>query len=281
LTNAYASRRCDDVRYRALELTAFLGLPDPEMAFRKLLRGFTALHEATSVDFRRFMGDGVPNEVGLLNWYRHTDAYLWELTAYHCDPGFNYDGMCAGIVATLKEDRTHRTSDLRREWKGPYRVLCLGDGVGTLTIRLQEAGFDAEYHDLYGSRTSEFARSRFAMRFKDDIALMWGTHDFNVNERSFVSPGNFDLFDAVVSLDFLEHVPNVEEWARAAFAALKPGGLFCAVNRFECGSDGAIPMHLAVNDRYATEWEPLLARIGFEQVFADDGPAPDWHRKPL
>ena len=145
--------------------------------------------------------------------------------------------------------------------------------MGSLTIALKVAGFEPVYHDLTYSVTGAFAITRFRMRFADDTFVHGGP--------TFAPPAFDSDYDAVVSRDFLEHVPNVEDWARAAFAALKPGGLFCAVNRFECGSAGEIPMHLAVNDRYATEWEPLLKRVGFEQVFADDGPAPDWHRKPL
>jgi predicted methyltransferase len=74
----------------------------------------------------------------------------------------------------------------------------------------------------------------------------------------------------------LEHVPNVEAWVSAIFAALKPGGLFCAQNAFACGSgpDGSIPMHLAVNDRFEHDWDPLLTAVGFEQISSN------WYRRP-
>ena len=83
-------------------------------------------------------------------------------------------------------------------------------------------------------------------------------------------------YDAICSLDFLEHVPNVEDWVLAIFVALKPGGLFCAQNAFACGSgsDGSIPMHLAVNDRFEKDWDPLLTAIGFEQISSN------WYRRP-
>jgi SAM-dependent methyltransferase len=149
-------------------------------------------------------------------------------------------------------------------------VLCLGDGVGTLTNKMKEAGFQAMYHDLMDSRTAAFALARFAMRFKDDtLACLTAGFD----------PGGPHItpFDAIVSLDYLEHVPNVEDWVRAIFAALKPGGLFCAQNGFNIGSgpDGAIPMHLECNDRFEKDWDPFLASVGFVQE------ASNWYRKPL
>ena len=93
-------------------------------------------------------------------------------------------------------------------------------------------------------------------------------------------------YDAIVSLDFLEHVTDVPAWCRAIHAALKPGGLFCAQNAFDCGSgnDGAIPCHLSINDKYAhaaphTEgaalWDHLLVKeIGFRQISSN------WYERP-
>lgn len=278
LRRDFLNRREDSLYHRAQELSAFLKLPLRDVAWR-LSSGFTELHNSTSEDFRTFMREcrsedaGSGGDAELIDWYRQTEAYLWELTAYHCDPGFNYAGMCAGIVATLKEDEYKKCRD--EKFFDSYRVLCLGDGVGSLTIALKQACLEPVYHDLAGSRTAAFAQTGFAMRFDSEIEA-----SLSQSFEPATMPVVPDL-DSVVSLDFLEHVPNVETWARVVFAALKPGGLFCAVNRFECGSAGEIPMHLAVNDCYSTEWEPLLKRIGFEQVFADDGPAADWHRKPL
>ncbi len=90
-------------------------------------------------------------------------------------------------------------------------------------------------------------------------------------------PDSLDrTFDAVVSLDFLEHVPNVEEWVRFAWKVLKVGGLLVAQNAFGMGSgpDGAMPMHLATNDRFEKDWDPYLSSVGFEQL------ASQWYVKP-
>jgi dTDP-4-dehydrorhamnose reductase/SAM-dependent methyltransferase len=285
LRDCWKQRATDGMSYRAAELSAFLHLP-VRTCVQKLAVGFGPLHNAVTEDFRAFMGDPLDNgrigsPLDLLDWYRNTEAYLWELTAYHCDAGFNYAGTCEGVITRLKGDRQQKIDSGPVLCVGdipiapiieltPYRVLCLGDGVGTLTIKMKEAGFQAMYHDLMDSRTAAFALARFAMRFKDDtLACLTAGFD----------PGGPHItpFDAIVSLDYLEHVPNVEDWVRAIFAALKPGGLFCAQNAFAIGSgpEGDMPMHLSVNDHWEQDWDPMLARVGFVQE------APQWYRKPL
>lgn len=236
---------------RAIELALFFGIT-LDQAKGKLSEGFGALHNAVAEDFRRANPQG---DDALLNWYRTTEAYIWELSAYHEDVGFNYTGMCAGIVGRLQSEPNCK------------RVLALGDGIGDLTLALHRGGFVAVYHDLMGSRTAQYAAFRHwrktGVHQQADYSDGW----------SFPTGHNYD---AICSLDFLEHVPNVEEWVRAIFAALRPGGLFCAQNAFACGSgaDGSIPMHLAVNDRFEKDWDPLLLDVGFEQISSN------WYRRP-
>lgn len=237
---------------RAIELALFFGIT-LDQAKGKLSEGFGPLHNAVADDFRRANPQG---DDALLAWYRATDAYIWELSAYHDELGFNYAGMCKGIVDRLKVET------------GCARVLALGDGIGDLTLALHSGGFEAVYHDLAGSRTAEYAAFRH-----------WRKTGFNPRtdmSDGWAMPTGTD-YDAICSLDFLEHVPNVEDWVRAIFAALKPGGLFCAQNAFACGSgpDGSIPMHLAANDRFEKDWDPLLASVGFEQISSN------WYRRPV
>jgi cyclopropane fatty-acyl-phospholipid synthase-like methyltransferase len=143
-------------------------------------------------------------------------------------------------------------------------VLCLGDGIGDLTLALRRAGINATYHDLAGSRTADFAHFRFYMHgFEGPSEMTDGW-----------SPQFSEGYDCVISLDFLEHVTDVPSWAVAVRRALRPGGLFCAQNAFAIGSgaNGSIPMHLDRNDRYEKEWDPMLAGLGFSQL------APQWYQ---
>jgi dTDP-4-dehydrorhamnose reductase/SAM-dependent methyltransferase len=235
---------------RATEIALFLGIT-LEDAMEVLARGFGPLHNDVSDDFRACNPQG---DEALLGWYRRTISYIWELSAYHEDPGFNYCGMCSGIVTRLKHE-------------GARRVLCLGDGIGDLTLSMIRAGLKPVYHDLLASRTSEYALFR--------IWRQTGAYPAHHMSTDWRPPQLIPPYDAVVSLDFLEHVTDVECWVRAAYAALKPGGLFVAQNAFACGSgaEGAMPMHLAVNDRYEKDWDPLLTAVGFEQM------GPQWYRR--
>ena len=179
---------------------------------------------------------------------KHRCIYIWELSAYHLDPGFNYSGMCDGIAIGLFH------SDKKD-------VLSLGDGIGTLSIRIAKEGLKATYHDLEGSKTAQFAQFRFRRgeTYRNyDIETLF-TNNFEPKLGT-------NCFDAVVALDFLEHVINVEDWARAVHTCLRSSGVFIAQNAFAIGDiehGNSIPMHLAVNNKFETEWHPLLESIGF------------------
>ena len=234
---------------RAREISIFTGISATQCEER-LAQGFGPLHNAVAEDFRK---SAPKDEAELLDWYRQTDAYIWELSAYHCDPGFNYAGMCRGIGQRLKT-------------AGVKSVLCLGDGIGDLTLSLHRMGFEAAYHDLFGSKTSKFALSRFLM-YTGQVLPYDMTADWK--------PDFADEYDAIVSIDFLEHVTDVPAWTAAIKDSLKPDGLFFAQNAFACGSgpEGSIPMHLARNDRFEKEWDPLLTTQGFTQESSN------WYRR--
>lgn len=231
----------DGLVYRARQIAAFLGVNE-QKAVDKLREGFGPLHNAVAADFR---AAGPKTDEDLLHWYRTTNAYIWELSAYHLDERFNYAGMVSGLVSCLK-------------MLGASKVLVLGDGIGDMTAALCRAGFDATYNDLAGSKTAQFAAFRY-----------WANTDKKL--KTLLSDGWLsnigDGWDAVVSFDFLEHVTDVPAWAKAIHDALVPGGRLFVQNAFACGSGerGSIPMHLERNDRFEKDWDPLMAQIGMEQ----------------
>jgi SAM-dependent methyltransferase len=228
---------------RAKEISEFLKVPEG-YAKQRLEKGFHYNHHEVANDFN----DGrtnVNNSESLLNWYRNTDTYIWELSAYHLDQGFNYSGMCEGIALGLRNSNKNK-------------VLALGDGIGSLSIRLAEEGLEATYHDLEGSKTANFAQYRFSLEEKLVInTLFTSSFEPKLGDRAF---------DAVVALDFFEHVVNVEEWAKAVYDTLKKDGVFIPLNAFGIGDaehGNSIPMHLSVNNRFEWDWDPLLVELGF------------------
>jgi SAM-dependent methyltransferase len=225
-------------------IAEFFNIP-PAEAQAKLALGFHAMHKRVAEDFRRA---APKTDEELLEWYRQTEAYIWELTAYHGDPGFNYAGMCRGIAEHL--DRLDKP-----------RVLCLGDGVGDLTLTLWHHGLQPTYHDLQGSKTAEFAIFKLTRVIDGpgrDSLRFHMTQDW---EPTFPELA----YDAVVALDFLEHLPDVEAWCRAIYRSLVSGGETCFQNAFSIGSgsEGSIPCHLSTNDHWTEDWEPLMRTIGF------------------
>ncbi len=251
----FVSRKAIGLGARAREIALFLGKRE-DHCLNHLNLGFGALHGRVKEDFN---AHNPVDDADLLYWYRCTEAYIWELSAYHADPGFNYSGMCKGVAERLRAD-------------GARRILCLGDGIGDLTLSLIRAGFDAHYHDLAGSVTAEFAQFRF-----------W-TYLGKYAQTRMTSGWEPKLgrgeYDAVISFDFLEHLPakpGVAAWTKAIREALVPGGLMCVQNAFNCGSgpQGSIPMHLECNDRFEKDWTPLMQ----EQGFLQEGES-NWYRTP-
>jgi dTDP-4-dehydrorhamnose reductase len=248
----WESRQSMGITDRVREIALFFGITE-EAAGNRLQRGFGAAHADVGTDFK---AGGPKDDAALLEWYRRTESYIWELSAYHLDAGFNYAGMCRGVADRLRAS-------------GALRVLCLGDGIGDLTLALRRAGMEATYHDLEGSRTAELGMFRLwrhtGRREPAVTTLGWAPEIRNGKP-----------YDAVVCCDFLEHCTDVPAWAGAIKAALKPGGLLFCQNAFACGSgdNGSIPMHLARNDRFERDWDPMLAGMGFRQLSSN------WYEVP-
>jgi SAM-dependent methyltransferase len=250
----WAGKSAPDQAERAREIALFLGSREDE-CFARLAQGFHPAHAGVAADFR--VANPRDDET-LLDWYRKTESYIWELSAYHCDAGFNYSGMCEGVAERLRAG-------------GARRVLCLGDGIGDLSLSLRRRGLDATYHDLAGSRTAAFANFRFRKNLNGNPPPCHETHGWDPRPLLDAGP-----FDAVVSLDFLEHVTDVPAWSGMIRDILTPGGFFMAQNAFAIGSgpDGSIPCHLERNDPYEKEWTPLMNSLGMQQESAN------WWRKP-
>src|SRR5690242_1407914 len=87
-----------DLESRSEQIHMFLGHDLTEVKNR-LAQGFHYNHALVAEDFRVV---NPQNDDELLEWYRQTDAYIYELSAYHMEDGFNYSGMCDGIAAHLK-----------------------------------------------------------------------------------------------------------------------------------------------------------------------------------
>lgn len=238
---------------RAKDISEFLG-HDLSYVYDRLAKGFHHNHKLVADDFNTNKTD-VNDEDSLRQWYLDTDAYIYELSAYHMEEGFNYTGMCEGICDNLKS-------------KGASSALVLGDGIGDLSLDLWDRGLKATYNDLEGSKTSDFALFRID-KYAD------GGIDTILSD-SWDPPFIDSKFDAIIALDFFEHLVNVDEWVEACYGSLNTPGWFMAQNAFAIGdaeNGNSIPMHLSVNNKYQFEWTATLEQVGFTHELAE------WWRK--
>ncbi len=132
--------------------------------------------------------------------------------AYYCGEGFD-----SAINYVKEYESEHSKSDvayhlerLRRLVPAPARVLDAGCGTGLLLRAFERAGYEAE-----GIEPSNFASS-YAR-----------TKGHNVRTGDFLDADYpDDYFDAVVSIEVLEHVADPLGFVRNVHRVLKPGGMF-------------------------------------------------------
>lgn len=240
------------------EISLFLGVHRDKAASR-FAEGFHYNHAKVAEDFKLHVNAYEENQ--LLDWYKLTDTYIWELSAFHCDSRFNYVGMTKGIYEAIQNSKYGER---------PFRkVLVLGDGVGTLSGYLCQRGVVVYYHDLRDSLTAKFADFRFQRRGLGVNYCFGDSHSF--------TPSLSGAYDVIIAMDFMEHLPNVREWVQACWGVLRPGGALMARNAFGQGSglEGSIPCHLPCNDGMEDKWDATVKEFGFEHV------ANEWYFKPI
>jgi SAM-dependent methyltransferase len=217
-----------------------------------LLRGGSVRRAAKQVGATRYVFNDA-----MIRLYAETDAFLFELALWN--------------VNLMKRSIRRWVASYVTNVLGPrQRVLALGDGLAFDSLALAEAGHDVTWSDLPG----------FASTFAERMIQASGT---GVHMRTDGAALPAEHFDTIVSLDVLEHVPDVEEELRKIHAALRPGGMLIVHAPFYFVHRVAIT-HLRKNRRYSGSLR-LFRRAGFKLFDAKaawaplvfvraDGPAP-------
>ena len=141
----------------------------------------------------------------------HLSDYGWSEQAPHTE-----DYLHAPLQLLLREF----VPTPARQWSPaqPPAVLDLGCGNGALAEELLRWGYDPIGID---PSTSGIAQAR---RGLPSIPFHQATAD-----TAAIAQLQLPAFDAVVSTEVVEHVYSPRQWAAAAYAALKPGGvLICS-----------------------------------------------------
>jgi len=138
------------------------------------------------------------------------DEYIYDLTAWHGS------GTINEWFAVVKTHLQHYK---------PGRLLDYGAGIGTYSMIAAELGWEVDACDLNQSNL-------------DYIAWRADRHDLPVHP--VLTPSG--LYDAIICIDTIEHLPDPTEFPRIAASILFERGLLIATWTFHT-SGGMHPMH--------------------------------------
>ncbi len=201
---------------------------------------------SVSADVRAF--DVVPFQPSsqMDNLYRSGISFALELAANYSDSA--RIKMAAFIVVRLCTERTRLGRNLK--------VLAVGDGIGSDSIRLAGAGFDVDYMDYESSVTSQVAHENFK-KFKSEGGSAVG--GLKVLNRHEIDSGNYD---AVISLEVIEHVEYPHQFLDFLKLQLKTNGLLFLSDCFS-GIKLNWQTHLLSNERLSGLLPLMAAQNGF------------------
>lgn len=215
------------------DLASFTGLSREQC--RRRLRSYSLTEHAEA--WRR-ADPKTPDEI--LDFYRQTDLYLWELMQWHASTDrLPYWQALATLAEQFPPGAGYR------------RVYDFGCGVGTDGLFLASQGYDVTLVDVDGP-AFRFAKHRFERRALEATF---------VESRSLL-PEPEREYDAVVCFDVFEHLPDPLEAALRLVRALRPGGLLLQQAGFD--TEANHPCHLSEGGRAfaGLRWGIHLAGLG-------------------
>lgn len=182
--------------------------------------------------------------------YKYGMGLAIELASTYSDEGRLQ--MAAFILCALLEKRATAGR--------PLRILALGDGIASDTVRLAAAGLAIDYIDYDKSNMARIAELNIA------AARAASKGEFNVRVIEQVD----NKYDAVVCLEVIEHVPSPLEFADAISGYLEEDGLLFMSECFN-GIEARWPTHLLSNEKFAGKL-PLMLVKDFVLLGANKSP---------
>ena len=174
----------------------------------------------------------------LIQFYSQTNAFLYETAVWNRAP--------------LKcEVRAWIIQYLQQHSVKPLKILSFGDGLGFDSAALAGAGHEVVYFEP-SQPCVEFAKTVFAAN--------------GVQVRIEQTPEGIqgEQFDAMISLDVLEHVPDPSSLVATYAGWLKPNGLLIAHSPFFLVYP-YYSTHLRSNQKYSGDWS-LYRRHGLHPI---------------
>jgi SAM-dependent methyltransferase len=186
-------------------------------------------------------------------FYETTDAFVFELIVVH--------------MRDACKEIDHRVVESVNEFSKGNRVLCLGDGIGTDSLRFAKAGFDVTYFEFEGP-SSDVAQRRFA-RTETEGRIE------SIHELKNIP---HERYDVVINREVLEHVPDPPGVIEDIWHYLDEEGLAVVTESFSRVED-RFPTHLASNQKYAGKTDRLFVEEGFILLDSYPGDRPLVFRK--
>lgn len=171
----------------------------------------------------------------VIRYYQDTERYVFESSYFE---------------AIHERQAEYREAYLTCRKFRVRRVLDFGGGGGGLTLYLRARGIPCDYLDIPG-KTFDFAAFRFARR------------GLPVLQLDGLKPFPISSYDAVVALDVLEHLSDLEGALRRICGTLRPGGLLLSKSTFEAGG-AHLPHNAVYQDMRALD--ALVKRCGLRYV---------------
>ncbi|MFO0818352.1 MAG: methyltransferase domain-containing protein [Pirellulales bacterium] len=186
---------------------------------------------------------------------RRITPYQWtdELTDFYASTNaFVFESIVWNRCSLKQGMRCWIADFLKRQFSRPLRVLVFGDGLG----------FDSAFLALAGHQVSYFEVSRKAVQFAQQL---FAATKCDVEMLTDVSQIREQMFDVVVCLDVMEHVPDPPGTVELLVAALTPHGQLIVHSPFWYLSP-KVGTHLAANRRFSGDVRRLYKPYGLTPV---------------
>lgn len=151
----------------------------------------------------------------ILNFYRSTDLYIFDLTKYQSQLVIDVNAMIDEIKA-----------------RNIKKVLDLGGGIGEYTIRaIKEAGCDVTFLELKDGLTLKYAQWRFTK------------HNVKPKIVDEEYPWQNEEWDLVFAMDVIEHMDEAE--SKKTLDALRAKAKYVFANPEFLKYDDLFPQHIS------------------------------------
>ncbi|MBI4697844.1 MAG: glycosyltransferase [Nitrospirae bacterium] len=194
------------------------------------------------------LSDGGLTEDKVIDFYRNTDSYLFDLIQYNYKNPLYHMGITAiaDLCRTVVSER------------GEVSVLDFGGGIGSQLINLSGIkGLKLADADIPG-KTFDYAKWRFEHRGIDVEMIDAGSVDF-LSSKSF---------DMIIMLDVVEHLVDPEKTCLYLIGHLRPNG-YLIMNASFNDNNGEHGWHLNT-DKYSNDgFYQIISKMGMEMLNKD------------